>query len=148
MLSAVRTGMIRAPGAIPAMPTPLSVAAPSTPATFVPWGFSVSDPTLESFMKKSNPGVKRPFRSGCCRSTPTSMSAITTPLPVESAHARSTEMPRSLVRSHCSWREFGSGLASNSGSLGGSCGNAATALDGAAASSRSGRSRLTARPGA
>ncbi len=97
---------------MPAMPSPLSVAAPSTPATFVPWLFSVSEATELSFMKKSNPGVKRPLRSGLSTSTPTSMSAITTPSPVESAHARSTEIPRSLVRSHCSWREFGSGLAS------------------------------------
>ena len=94
------------------MPSPLSVAAPSTPATFVPWLFFVSDVTERSFMKKSKPGVKRPFRSAFSVSTPTSTSAITTPLPVESDHARSTEMPRSLVRSHCSWREFGSGLAS------------------------------------
>ena len=137
MLSAVRIGMICASGAMPAMPSPLSAAAPSTPATFVPWLFCVSDVTERSFMKKSKPGVKRPFRSGWSVSTPTSMSAITTPFPVESAQARSTEIPRSLVRSHCSWRELGSGLASKSGSFGGSCGNAASAVAGTSAASAS-----------
>jgi hypothetical protein len=53
MLSAVRIGRIAAPGATPAMPLPLSAAAPSTPATFVPCALRVSDHTLGSRAKKS-----------------------------------------------------------------------------------------------
>ncbi len=55
MLSAVRIGMIRAPGAMPAMPSPLSVAAPSTPATFVPWLFCVSDVTVRVVHEEVEP---------------------------------------------------------------------------------------------
>jgi hypothetical protein len=43
MLSAVRSGSTRASGATPAIPSPLFVAAASTPATFVPCSLRVSE---------------------------------------------------------------------------------------------------------
>ena len=53
MLSAVRSGSTFAPGATPAMLRPLSAAAASTPATFVPCVLRVSDVGVESRSKKS-----------------------------------------------------------------------------------------------
>ena len=72
------TGMILAFGAMPEMPCALSETAPMRPAHIVPWpAWSWGGvPGAPAFQ----PGTRRPWRSGCLRSTPVSTTATITSL--------------------------------------------------------------------
>ena len=87
--SSTRTGMIFAPGAVPATPMPLLVSAAMIPATCVPCPFSSRGPLHEPPpFTRSIPLTKRPLRSGCERSTPESTTAtLTAPPFAPRAHA-------------------------------------------------------------
>jgi hypothetical protein len=91
-----RTGMTTAPGAAPAMPTPLPDRAAMMPAIAVPWPARSRGPSSTQPLSRqpfgsttSEPGStrSRPARSGWPRSTPLSSTATTAPLPVVRAQA-------------------------------------------------------------
>ncbi len=94
--SSTRTGMMRASGATPATPAPLSVAAAAMPAIWVPW--PVRSWGVVSSLTKSKPGTSLGARSGWSRSTPLSTMAMTTPAPRLTGHAC---WARTWARPHC-----------------------------------------------
>ena len=95
--SSTFTGMIFAPGATPAMPTPLLVAAAAMPETWVPWvsdGCATPSGPFQSPLPQDGlqpmkvaPDTSWPCRSAWLRSTPVSTTAMTAPAPVLVAHA-------------------------------------------------------------
>ena len=95
ILSSTRRGRIRASGATPAEPLPLSSAAAMIPATSVPWPSrscgSVS-PSIRSY-----PGTRLSIRSSCSASTPESTTATSWPAPVLWSQAWRTSMSLSSV---------------------------------------------------
>ncbi len=75
--SATLIGISLEPGAMPAMPTPLSVSARMVPVTCVPWPTSSETSVLFHTTLRGSTTVT-PSRSGWVRSTPESITATTT----------------------------------------------------------------------
>ena len=91
------TGRIFASGAIPMAWSGAPPFAAMIPATPVPWSTPSIWP-LSSSPVIFTPGSTRPARSGCVAWVPVSMTATTTPAPVDSL---CTSVMRSAARCHC-----------------------------------------------
>ena len=91
----------------PAMPTPLLAAAPIVPAQWVPWPKSSAPPGEQLlFMQVRLSALSRlPWRSGCVKSIPVSMTTTYTSLAL--VWVSQVAGAAILVMSHC-WLQSGS----------------------------------------